>query len=451
MNFINTIITNFFTGHSRTVKAKKQIIYSFILKGFSIVIGLAFVPLILNYLDAERYGIWLTLSSIIGWFSFFDFGLGNGLRNRFAEAIANNDHELARTYVSTTYAVLSATFIVVLIIFYIVNPFLNWQTILNTHAVGSKELKIVALMIFTFFILQFLFKLIGTIAMADQRPAVNSSLTLLGNLTAFIIIFIFTKTTKGSLIILSTALSVAPVLVLVLATYFFFHTDYKKYIPSYKYIDLTKSKDLLGLGFKFFYVQVAAIIFFSTTNFLIAQFANQESVAAYNIAFKYLFTVNMLYFIVLTPFWSAVTDAYSKNDYSWLKNSLRKLIMISGIMVIGLVILLLLSPYIYKIWIGDKLSIPFSLSLIITLYLIFQVVLAPFTNFINGFGKLKLGIYTITLQLIIFLPVAILLGHKFGAFGIVLSMVFVHLISLIVEPLQVYKLINQKAYGIWNK
>jgi O-antigen/teichoic acid export membrane protein len=125
--------------------------------------------------------------------------------------------------------------------------------------------------------------------------------------------------------------------------------------------------------------------------------------------------------------------------------------MISGIMVIGLVILLLLSPYIYKIWIGDKLSIPFSLSLIITLYLILQVVLAPFTNFINGFGKLKLGIYTITLQLIIFLPVAILLGHKFGAFGIVLSMVFVHVISLVVEPLQVYKLINQKAYGIWNK
>jgi len=73
MNFIQSLtITNikdFFTkGNSRTVKAKKQILYSFFLKAISVVIGLMFVPLLLNYLDAERYGIWLTLTSIVGWF-----------------------------------------------------------------------------------------------------------------------------------------------------------------------------------------------------------------------------------------------------------------------------------------------------------------------------------------------------------------------------------------------
>ena len=55
-------------------------------------IGLVLVPLTINYLNPTKYGIWITLSSVIGWFSFFDIGLGNGLRNRFAEAIANNDH-----------------------------------------------------------------------------------------------------------------------------------------------------------------------------------------------------------------------------------------------------------------------------------------------------------------------------------------------------------------------
>ena len=108
-------------------------------------------------------------------------------------------------------------------------------------------------------------------------------------MVALIIIFILTKTTEGSLVLLSIVLSVVPVVILVLATFYFFSKNYKKYRPDLKYIDFSKSKDLLGLGFKFFYIQIAAIIFFSTTNFLIAHFSNQEAVAAYNVAYKYLF------------------------------------------------------------------------------------------------------------------------------------------------------------------
>lgn len=447
---IKPYIQNFFKGHERSVKAKKHIIYSLGLKGISIAVGLAFVPLILNYLDAERYGIWLTLSSIIAWFSFFDIGLGNGLRNRFAEAIAQKNHELARTYVSTTYAILGVIFMVVIVLFFIVNPFLNWQKILNTTAVGTQELGIVALIVFVFFILRFFFKLIGTILMADQRPAINNAFGPIGNILAFIIIYILTKTTVGSLINLAAVLSVVPVLVLILATFVFFLKDYKIYAPSLKYVDLSKSKDLLSLGFKFFYFQIAALIFFSTTNFLIAQFSNQEMVAAYNVAYKYLFIANMIYGIILTPFWSAVTDAYTRKDFDWLKRSIKKLNIISFFMVLILLIALFLSPWVYNVWIGDKLVIPFSMSLVITLYLIQQVIIAPFSTFINGLGKLKLGLYMITIKIVIFFPLAVFLGKVYGANGIIISMLLIQIPSLIQEPIQVLKIINNKASGIWN-
>ncbi|GAH31869.1 unnamed protein product, partial [marine sediment metagenome] len=78
------------TGHPRSIRAKKNIFASFGLKGISILISFLLVPLVLNYIDITKYGIWLTLSSIIGWFGFFDIGLGNGLRNKFAEAIAKD-------------------------------------------------------------------------------------------------------------------------------------------------------------------------------------------------------------------------------------------------------------------------------------------------------------------------------------------------------------------------
>src|SRR6476620_8275245 len=117
-----TLIKGFISkGHQRSVKAKKNIVVSFFLKGISIAISLIFVPLTINYINPSRYGIWLTLSSIVSWFSFFDIGLSQGLRNKFAEAKAKGDDTLAQVYVSTTYAILAIIFSIVWIVFLIVN------------------------------------------------------------------------------------------------------------------------------------------------------------------------------------------------------------------------------------------------------------------------------------------------------------------------------------------
>jgi O-antigen/teichoic acid export membrane protein len=441
---------NLLKGHRRTVQAKKHILASFAFKGASIVVSFIFVPLILGYLDAERYGIWLTLSSIIGWVSFFDIGLGNGLRNRLTEAIAIGDHNLAKTYVSTTYAILGIILMVIIVLFSLINPFLNWQKILNSSIIIGQELSIIAMIIFVFFILRFFFKLIGTILMADQRPAINNAFGPIGNVIALVIIFILTKTIPGSLTLLSIVLSIIPVLVLFIATIYFFNNDYKKYRPEIEYIDMTKSSDLLSLGFKFFYFQIASLIFFSTSNFLIAQLSDQKAVAEYNIAYKYFFIVNMVYGIILTPFWSAVTDAYSKNDFKWIKRLLNKLNLLSLLMASVLFVMLLCSNYIYTIWVGNKIIIPFRLSAIIMIYMLIQLFVAPYSTFINGIGKLKFGLFLITFKLLIYLPTALILGRLHGAFGIVSAMAIVQIPSLVFEPLQVYLILSKKAKGIWN-
>src|ERR1035437_1185833 len=153
-------ITDFFSkGHPRSLAAKKNIIASFIIKTFSIAIGLVLVPLTINYINPSRYGIWLTLSSIVGWLSFFDIGFGNGLRNKFTEALAEKQEEMARIYVSTTYALLSIIIGIVLIVFFCINSFIDWSTILNSTPAMAGELSILAVIVFTFFCLRFIFQL----------------------------------------------------------------------------------------------------------------------------------------------------------------------------------------------------------------------------------------------------------------------------------------------------
>ena len=311
----------FFKGDYRTVKAKKHIIISFFFKAVSIVVGLVLIPLILTYLDEERYGVWLTLSSIIMWVSFFDIGLGNGLRNRIVEAKVHHNDKLIKTYVSTSYALVTIIFGGILVVYFIVNTFLNWQVILNTKIIDAEELKVVANIVIVFFVLRFIFKLIGIILLADQRPAINNAFGPIANLLSLLVIFVLTKTTNGSLIYLSFVLSAMPVIVLIIANIYFFYNDYREYVPELNYVDLSKTKDLLGLGIKFFIIQVASLFFYSSINILIAQLANQTDVAKYNVSYKLFSIVVMINSIILSPFWSATTDAFIRKDYNWIKKT----------------------------------------------------------------------------------------------------------------------------------
>lgn len=219
ISLIKNFIIDFFTkGHQRSLEAKKNITASFAIKGVSIAINLILVPITINYVNPTQYGIWLTLSSIVAWFSFFDIGFGNGLRNLFAETKATGNLEKARIYVSTTYAVLTLIFLSVWVLFFVANFFVDWSKILNAPPEMAAELSTLALIVFSFFCLEFVLRTINTIVTADQNPALAGFFNTLGQLFALIIIFILTKTTKGSLINLGLALGFIPILVLFISS-----------------------------------------------------------------------------------------------------------------------------------------------------------------------------------------------------------------------------------------
>ena len=129
---LTTKVRSQFAGASdRSKLAAKNIALSVILKFVSILTSFLIVPLTINYIDATQYGIWMTISSIVAWAGFFDLGLSNGFKNKFAEARANNDDKKAKEYVSTTYILMTGIMTIVLFAFLLVNNFINWPQIIN--------------------------------------------------------------------------------------------------------------------------------------------------------------------------------------------------------------------------------------------------------------------------------------------------------------------------------
>jgi O-antigen/teichoic acid export membrane protein len=443
-----TLINN---GQTRSVNAKKNILISFLIRGSSIGVSLFLVPLTIHYLNPIRYGIWLTLSSIIGWFGFFDIGFGNGLRNRFAESVANGQHEQARIYVSTTYAILSIIIGLVLAVFYIVRPLVSWSKILNAPSNMEKELSILALIVFVFFCLQFVLQLISTVLTANQQPAKASLFGFLGSLFSLVIIFFISKTTSGNLIYLGTVFSITPLLVLIVSSFWYYTHEYRRYAPSIKYVKFGYVKNLLSLGIKFFIIQIAVVVLYQTSNIIIAQLFGPTQVTSYNIAYKYFSIIPMIISITLMPFWSAYTEAWIRKDIIWIKKVIRKQKMIWLILSISTIVMLVFANLIYRLWVGKEIVVPISISITLAIYVIINGWNGIYSQFLNGVGKIKLQLYSSLFGTLINIPLAIMLGKRLGIYGVIVSTCLLSVISSIWSPIQYKRLITNKAKGIWNK
>jgi len=455
MNFFTIPVTTFKSflnrGHSRSVNAKKNIVASFLIKGGSIAISLLLVPLTIHYVNPTQYGIWLTLSSIIGWFTFFDVGLGNGLRNKFAEAVAKGEHDLAQIYVSTTYAILTIIICAVLIIFFCVNPFLNWAHILNTSPAMAGELRILALIVFVFFCIQFVLQLLTTILTANQQPAKASLFNFLGSLCALIIIFFLIKTTQSNLVFLGLAFSAAPVIVLIVASIWCFSTDYKMYVPSIKLIKFEYAGNLMSIGTKFFIIQIGVLVLLQTDNIIIIQLFGSKEVTTYNIVYKLFSIVIMIFSIVIAPLWSAFTEAYTKGEFDWIRRSYYSVQKFLLALLLFTVVLLFLSPLIFRFWIGNIIEIPFNLSIAIAMCAIANCWQMLPCFLLNGIGKIKLQLYLYIGAILLNFPLAFLLTKILGLAGVAISNLVILLSMSVILSIQCNKIMDNTAKGLWDK
>ncbi len=446
-------IRNFFSqGNERTLRAKKNIVISFICKAISIVVSFLIVPITLGYVGKVEYGIWMTISSIIQWFAFFDVGLGNGLRNKLAEALALDDQESANTYISSVFAIVSAIAMFMFILFYIAARFISWNAVLNTHIVSNYDLFSVVIMVFLFFCVGFVLKLVSSILQAMQRYAINDILALLAQIIGLVAMIILVKTTKGSLFNLCLVYSSQTTIVMLIAAFVLFWGSLKQFRPSLKYIRLKQTMPLLNLGVKFFINQLLFLIVTQTSVILVVQFFGPADVTVFNLAVRYVSITSMLYMMVLTPFLSAFTEAYTKKEYQWIRNTIHRINLIW--MAASVITILMIFGYklFFKLWVGDTILIPVSLIITLAIFNILTMVSGTYGLFLNAIGKIQLQLYLLTAQAILFLPLSYLFFKmNFGLVSIVAAQIIFAAVNSYFMVKQYNKIIRNQALGIWFK
>lgn len=420
------------------------------MKATGMLTSFLIVPVTLHYLDNEIYGIWMTITSILMWFSFFDVGLGNGMRNYMTQAISANDYKTARAYLSTTLCVLTLISIG-LGLLCIPCLSLDFNKIFNTYALSNDVLKNALIIAVLFTLANFVLKNIGFVFIALQKYGLNDVLTTAGSVLGLVFVFILTKTTQGNLLYVVTAFTFSPVLVYLIAAIPIFR-KYKQLRPSWKYYDQLLLKNIVGKGLGFFAIQITScLIIFGGSNVIISHFCGPTSVTVYNIAYKLFNLLAIAYTVIISPMWNAYTDAQVRGDYTWIRATFNKALKLWGLSVIGGLLLLAICNIFYKVWVGASVTVPIQISVAVLLYISAFNFNNCVTYLLNGLNKITVQIITSVIGTILYLLFIILFGGKIGMTGIILSMAACYILMATVHLYQCRLLVYEKAKGIWNK
>lgn len=436
---------------TRNRMLRNNILFSGILKIISLSTSLLIIPITINYLNNEIYGIWMTITSVLFWINTFDIGLGNGMRNYLTGAISRKDFNLGRRYISTTLALLTVIALTMAIIISVPMSILDLNQFFNTKVLSNEGLRNALIVAIGFTLLNFVVKNIGLIFVAMQKYAINDLLSVSGNVIALGIIYLLTKFTTGNLLYVVLAYTATHSLIFMLAAIplFIKHPELR---PSFKYFDKGLTRQIIGKGLSYFVIQISScLVIFGAANMFITQYCGPSAVTTYNIAYKYFNLLVIAYTIILAPMWNAYTDAYVKGDMKWIANNFNRTLKLWGVSVIGGIIMLLGCQIFYHLWIGDNVSVPFTVSLSTLIYVCFFNLNNCVTYLINGLNKLKVQIVTSLAFTAIYVLVVLSIGDKLGIEGVVLCMAGSYASMSIIHLYQCRLLIKNKAKGIWNQ
>lgn len=435
----------------RTATVRNNAIGSILVKGWGVIVSLILVPMTMDYLSPEVYGVWLTLSSIVLCLTFFDIGFTNGLKNKLAEALAAGDIVRGKALLSTAYALMLAIFLPLGLLLEIAVPFVDWCRLLNVAPSLAPQLVAAMRILLFCFALQMIFNTITAVLAACQRTAVSSVFPVVANTLSVLIIYILTRTTPPSLVALAQAIAYLPAIVLLLASLILFRTRYRALAPSPACVDRTAVAALFSLGLKFFLLQIHYVVMYQATNIIISNLSSPQQVTVYNVAYKYLSVGMLAVAIIMNPLWPAFTDAYAKGDYPWMRRTYRTMRRLVGAVMAISAFMVAVAPFVYRLWIGNASFVPWAMTLSVGAYVVIRCWTQLHVMLINGIGAIRLQTFITILGLAAYLALAFAGGHIAGAVGVVWAMTAVDVMYAVVFTIQLRKLLAGVKNTLWNR
>ena len=389
-----------------------------LVKLFTSVIGLVTVPLTVNYLGPERYGLWMTMSSFLALMSFADLGLGNGLVNAIAKAYGVKSNAMAQKAVASTFAMLSAISLLLFVVFIIIYPHVAWHNIFNAQSdLAIAESSSAVFVFVIIFLINLPLGIIRRIQDGYQEGYKFQRIMVLGSLFNLSGLLLCIKLEAGLPYLVLSFLG-GNLLALLINGFILFVRQRPSLLPKVKNVDFKFGYILIKTGIIFFLLQVFTLIGSSSDNFIISHIIGPAAVAKYEIVRK-LFTLTMFTQFMIQPLWPAFGEAISSGDIKWARTTLQKAIKIGIISsAVFSLPLLFFGKAIIGLWVGDNFIPDNDLLFAFFLFTVFASYGGVMSTFLNSGDLLNKQLKMIGMSSLTAIIMKVLLVNHIGIVGV---------------------------------
>lgn len=403
-----------------------------VLKIVGIFVNYLYISILLGYLGETNYGIWIIIVTITSWLSFFDIGLGNGLRNKLTEAIEKKEEQ--NSLVSSTYYIVSRFMAVICSVGILLALLLKWRGVFKTN-INELEIKIVIVISLIFMALNVVLSLVKSVCFALQKSVLASSTTVISQTINFCIFIILKNITCVNLPLLAIIYGMSEFIVFLGLSYYLY-SKYPNLKPNRRNIEKKCEIELLKIGSSFFILQVCALVLYSTDSIIISCLYSANSVTPYSIVIKLYTLIINVFASLIIPLWSAVTK--EKAMYRW--DVVGKYIKYITYLMVPLVIIVAIVSMKFRlicfIWLKTKLEYSNLLIILGGIYCILSVWCNSFATISNGLGILKKPIFFAIIQAVLNLPLSLFFAYclDMKSAGVLLGTIAVMIIGTVMSP-----------------
>jgi O-antigen/teichoic acid export membrane protein len=386
----------------RIGRAGKSLSISFVSQITTSIVSFVMVPLLIQYLSRDNYGLWVTLISLVSWILASDFGIGYGFRNRVTEYLADHDKNKLNGYFKNTfqYYLIITLFIIVFFIYS-----------LNTNEILSKY-KLLSLIIYVPYIIYFPFSISNQILQGLRFVHVTALINLLrASLWALFVISVIALNGKSNLLNIAIGYSVVNSIVNAAAVYLAFK---KSHITIPRITTLLTPPIIdktLVTGLKFFILQISSLLLFSMGNYYVYSNLTPNDTAHYDTINK-IYTLYMTFFnMIISVFWSEIVFQKATGNFQKLRVTYKKLLAISIAVSFGSFLIVLVAPSLIAFWTNNKIIVHTKECLPFSFLVAVQSMAYSGAVFLNAFEKVMPQVILAIISMTMIYPL-IQLGFK---------------------------------------
>ncbi|NCC50031.1 MAG: hypothetical protein EOM20_02325 [Spartobacteria bacterium] len=355
--------------------------------GLISLVSLISIPLTVRYLGTVRYGVWVIVNSMLTWLTVSNMGLaGAALVTTLAHALGLNDIQKARQLISSSIFILCLMALLMGLVLFLCFPLIPWMRIVNAEGLMSAdELNAAIMTAAAFFLLMFPLSTFDAVYSGFQEGYIMNVWNVGASVLSLLALIVVTRM-EGGLPLLIVALFGSRLLIAAVNLFYLFGYLHPEVRPSWRTINMSSIRELLGLGWKYMAQQLAGMGMYQVQPLLITRFLGPEQVGIFNIAQR-LLTIPLLFVQMFSmPLVPAYGEARARADWGWIQRTLRRSVW-SSLFVAGALILPIafVLPWLCHLWMGAHVQVDAVFIGIMSLYILVNASITPIAVFFSGF------------------------------------------------------------------